>query len=236
MKRFFLVLSLLGSILVNGQTVDEVIQKYTAAMGGLETFNKIQTLKMTGNVTAQGMEMALTVQVVNGKSLRTDVVVNGQSIINVYDNGKGWKINPFAGAPTATEVTGEEFNDFKAQSMLASQLMDYKARGHKVELSGQEDIEGIKAYKIILTAKEDGRTSTYYINTTDFTPIKQISKRTMQGQEYDVETYFSDFKDFSGIKVSMTRIQKVEGQVIQELHFSNVELNIPIDQKTFAQP
>ena len=27
----------------------------------------------------------------------------------------------------------EELIDFKAQSMIANQLMDYKARGHKVE-------------------------------------------------------------------------------------------------------
>ena len=233
MKKIFL--SVLGFIFLSAQaqTVDEVIQKYTATMGGLDAFNAIKTLKITGNVTVQGMDLPLTIEVINGKAMRNDVSVMGQSITNSYKDGKGWKINPLAGVATATDVTGSELNDFKAQSMMASPLMDYKARGHQVELQGQEDVEGIKCYKIKLTSKDDGKVTTFYISVADNLPIKSVSSREMQGQEVDVETYYSDAKDFNGLKFFMTKTQKIEGQTFQEIKYTTIELNVPVDEKYF---
>jgi hypothetical protein len=236
MKKLLFVVFAFAWISANAQTADEIIQKYTAAMGGLDAFNKTQTIKMSGTVTAQGMSMPITIQIVNGKAMRTDVDVMGKSITNVYNNGKGWKINPYAGAPEATEVTGPELIEFKSQSMMASQLMDYKARGNQVELDGQEDVEGVKTFKLKLTGKDDGKVTTYFISATDFTPVKIAGKKEMQGQEMELETYFSDLKEFNGLKISTTRTQKVEGQVLQELKFDKVELNVPIDEKIFNMP
>src|SRR5258706_5070672 len=206
MKKIFFALITLAFVNAQAQTLtaDEVVQKYATAIGGLDNFNKIKTAKLTGTVTAQGMDLPITIQVINGRAMRTDVEVMGQSITNSYNDGKGWKINPFAGAATATDVTGAELNDFKAQSNLASQLMDYKKRGYTVELLGQEDMEGSHVYKIKLTA-DDKKETTYFIDSKTFLVIKSISKREMQGQELDVETLYSNVKEFGGVKFAMTR-------------------------------
>ena len=221
---------------VQAQTADEVIQKYSTAVGGLDAFNAVKTVKMTGNVSVQGMDLPLTIQIVNRKAMRSDVQVMGQMIINSYKDGKGWTVNPLAGANSATEVTGTALYDLQNQSMIASPLMDYKARGNQAELEGQEDVEGIKCYKIKLTRKEDGKASTYFINTSDYLPIKFVESKEMQGQEFDVESYFSDYKDFNGMKFSMTRTQKVEGQVLQEIKMTDIQFNVDIDDKIFDMP
>jgi len=157
----------------------------------------------------------------------------GQTVINSYKDGKGWKINPFAGITTVTDMTPEELIDFKSQSMIASQLMDYKLRGHKVELQGQEDVEGIKTYKIRLTNKDDNKVTTYFISVTDNTIIKSVSTRQLQGQDIEIETFYSDIKDFNGLKFPMLRIQKMQGQVFQQIKIATIEFNVPIDEKIF---
>ena len=53
--------------------------------------------------------------------------------------------------------------------------------------------------------------------------------------EMDVETYFSDYKDINGLKFSMSRSQKVQGQVFQEMHIDKIELNVTIDENVFKQ-
>jgi len=217
----------------NSQTADDIIQKYSKAMGGLTAFNAIKTMKMTGTVSTQGMDLPLTVQIINGKAVRNDVEVMGQSVINSYKDGKGWKINPFAGAPTATDMTPEELVDFKSQAMISNQLMDYKTRGHKVELLGQEDVEGIKTNKIKLTNKDDNKVTTYFISVADNTLVKSIGSREIQGQQMDVETFFSDLKEFNGLKFPMIRNQKIQGQTFQEIKMSTVDFNVPIDEKIF---
>ncbi|HVT86841.1 MAG TPA: outer membrane lipoprotein-sorting protein [Chitinophagaceae bacterium] len=236
MRKILLALFCFIVAAAQAQTADEVIQKYSAAIGGLDAFNAVKTVKMTGNVSVQGMDLPLTIQIVNGKAMRNDVEVMGQIIINAYKDGKGWTVNPLTGANSATEVTGAPLNDLKNQSSLASPLMDYKARGSQVELEGQEDVEGVKCYKIKLTRKDDGNVSTYFINTTDYLPIKFVESKELQGQTFDVESYFSDYKDFNGMKFSMTRTQKVEGQVLQEIKLTDIQFNTAIDDKVFNMP
>ena len=233
MKKIFFAILSLAFVSTNAQTVDDVIQKYSKAMGGLAAFNAIKTMKTTGTITTQGVDLALTSQIINGKAVRSDVQAMGQSVINSYKDGKGWKINPFAGVTTITDMTPEELIDFKSQSMIANQLMDYKARGHKVELQGQEDVEGVKTYKIKLTNKDDNKVTTYFISVTNNTIVKSVSTRQLQGQDIEIETFYSDIKDFNGLKFPMVRTQKMQGQVFQEIKIATIEFNVPIDEKIF---
>src|SRR5687768_8370598 len=86
------------------QTADEIIEKYSAAMGGLDAINKVETAKITGNLISQGKSFPLTVHILNGKSMKSVVDVNGVFVTNAYDKGKGWKVNPYENIPTPTEV------------------------------------------------------------------------------------------------------------------------------------
>ncbi len=236
MKRLFSAACFLSVIPATAQTVDEVIQRFAANLGGLEAFNKITTAKISGTFSAQGNDFPLTTQVVNGKAMRTDVSVMGQSVTNCYSNGKGWKVNPFAGVPNPTEVSGNELIDFKNQSMLSNALMDYRARGHQVELQGVDSVEGVKVFKIKLTSKEDGRVTLYFISQADYSLIKTDGTRSFQGKDTDMETFYSDPKEFGGVKFLMTRVTRVGGDVFQTIQFDRIELNVPIDEKIFDMP
>ncbi len=233
MKKILLILFSFASFITNAQTADEVIRQYSAAMGGLDAFQKVQTVKITGTVTTQGMDLPFTTQMINGRAFRTEADVMGQFVISCFKDGKGWKINPFAGAETATDVEGAELLDLKAQSSIVSALMDYKTRGHQVELAGQEDVEGVRTNKIKLTANEDGRVTNYFISAADNILIKTSTNREFQGQTIEVETFYSDMKEFAGLKFAMHREQKMGGQVFQTIVYSNVELNVPVDEKIF---
>ncbi len=235
MKKLLLAVLSFATVSAYAQSADEVIQKYTNNMGGLDAFNKITSAKITGTYSLQGNDLPLTIQIINGKGVRSDVEVMGQSVTNVYFNGKGWKLNPFAGVTTPAEISGNELNDIKAQASLANHLMDYKARGHQVEMLGKETAEGTEAYKIKLTNKEDGRATTYFISTKDYTLLKSVSIRDMQGQETEVEMVYSDIKDFGGAKFFMMRDSKMQGQVFQTIKYDKIELNVAVDEKIFAQ-
>lgn len=225
------------TVSLNAQSVEEIIQKYATAMGGLDGFNKVESAKITGTLISQGKNYPLTVHVKNGKSMRSDVDVNGQVVSNAYDKGKGWKLNPFEGITTATEVTAaEDLVPLKIQSSLANNLMDYKKRGHSVALAGEEEIEGQKAYKIQLTSKDDGKVTTYYISNKDYMLIRSDSKQKVQGTDYDAQTFYTDTRTINGLKFSMHFLRKIQGIVFQEVTYSKVELNLPIDEKIFAMP
>ena len=63
--------------------------------------------------------------------------------------------------------------------------------------------------------------------------IKSLSTRNIQAQDLEVETYYSNVKDFNGLKFALTRIQKIGGQVLQEVNFKDLQFNVAIDEKIF---
>lgn len=236
MKKLFVAFLSLCFLSADAQTVDEVIQKYTAAMGGLDAFAGVTTAKITGTLSSQGQEIPLTTQIVNGQSMRSDLVVGDQTVHSVYHNGTGWKINPFANAPTATDVTGSELVTFKAQASLANNLMDYRNRGHKVELLDPEEVDGDGTFRIKLTSKEDGKITTYFIHSKTYLLVKSIAKRDIAGKAYDAETYYTDIKEIDGLKFCMHFTTKIEGTVFQDVKYTSIELNIPVDEAIFVKP
>jgi hypothetical protein len=234
MKKIISATLLFVSLSAIGQTAEEIVEGYIKGMGGIEAFSKVKTAKMTGIATVQGNDLPLTVQVINGRAVRTDVDVMGQFVTNSYIDGKGWKINPFAGFETATDVEGAELYELKLQSSLMNSLMDYKSLGNKIELAGTEDHSGVKTNKIKMTVQEDGRIVTYFING-DHDLVKSVTSREIMGQSTEIETYYSGVKIIEGLKFYMIRSQLAGGQPFQTISLASVELNVPIDEKVFAK-
>lgn len=236
MKRILLMAAVLLSLTSQSQSVDEVIQKYADNMGGIDRFKAIKSVKMTGNITVQGMELPITVQVLNGKAVRTDVDVMGATVISSYKDGMGWKQNEFAGAPEPTDMNDKELSDTKSQTHLTNTLMDYKTNGANVELLGKETVNDKEAFKIKLTPKEGGNPTTYFIAAADYTLIKTVAKTEIMGSEVEMETYYSEPKLINGLKFYMARTQKADGQEFQNIVFNNIELDVTIDEKIFNKP
>lgn len=235
MKKYLFFFSAFLMSVVQAQTVDDIIRQYSESTGGLENFNKIKTALITGTVSAQGVDLPVSIHVINNKAMRMDLDLMGMKITNCYYDGKGWKVNPFTGDEEPVDVTDSELAELKSQSMLASPLMDYKSRGHKVELLGQEMVDGVNTHKIKLTSKDDGKVTMYFISTADGLLIKSISTRGIQGEMYELETYHSHYKKVNGLQFAMNRKQYIEGDLIQELNVESIELDVEIDEKIFEK-
>ena len=235
MKKLFLLAFVALSLAASAQTVDEVIAKYSEAIGGLDKFKALKSAKMSGNITVQGMELPITIQVLNNKAVRTDVEVMGTQVISAYQEGKGWKQNEFAGAPEPTDMTADEMADAKSQTQLINNLADYKTNGGKVELQGKEKVGETEAFKILFTSKE-GKATTYYISSADYSLLKSVSTNEVMGQSMVVETYYSEPKLIDGLKFYMVRNSKIDGEDFQNIVFNNIELNVAVDEKIFNKP
>lgn len=237
MKKLLTSFLILVVATVQAQTpsVDEIIASYAKAIGGIEALNKVTSMKSTGSVAMQGMDLPMTSQIIFKKGIRIDVEVMGQSVIRAYGNGKGWEINPFGGKPTATEMTGDDLLEMKEQINPVDKLIDYKNLGHKVELVGEETFEGTKGWNIKFTHKETGKTSNYLISAADYMLVKTTGKKELMGQQVDEQTVYSNIKEFGGLKFPTMMAVSFNGNLFQEVSISNIELNVPVDEKIFNE-
>lgn len=224
-----------ASLFVQAQTVDEILERHFEAIGGLEKWKALESTKMTGVMYMGGMEFPGVISAKTPNKQRVDVNVQGKSIVQAYDGTVAWWINPFAGGEDAQEMPEEMASEMKKQE-FASAFIDYAAKGHTVELMGQEEVEGAQCFVLKMT-KKNGDVEHYYLDSEFYVPIMVktvISSGPAKGQE--AMTYLSDYQEVDGLMMAFSIEVKAAGQTMQKIAIKTVETNPKLDDASFTMP
>lgn len=235
MKKTFLTIAAFVSIAIaNAQTADEIISKHIDAMGGKEKLSQITSVYVESGTEVMGNESSTKTTILNGKGFRSESDFNGQQIVQVVTDKGGWAINPFAGSDVATELPADQYKAGEDQVYVAP-LLNYAAKGAKVELLGKEKVGTVDAYKIKYTNKDNAET-TYYIDPSTYYIIQAVKKGNAMGQEITVTVGFSDYKknDSGFLYPYTTNIDM--GQFALKVNAKKVEVNKPVDPSIFEMP
>lgn len=213
-------------------TADEIVGKYVAAVGGKDAIAQVKSISMEATMQVMGNEAPSTTVVVDGVGRRVDTDFNGTKIIQCINSKGGWTVNPMAGAADPTPMSDDEYNSAKDDIYVSGGLYDYAAHGATVELVSK-DAEG---YKIKLTSKDKAET-TFVIDPATFL-IKSVTRKgSMQGQEVDVTTTFSDYRK-TDLGYLMPYAMDIDfgGQFQLSMTIKKVELNKTVDPAIFELP
>jgi hypothetical protein len=186
-KRSLIVLAaLLAFTTLRAQTADDIVNKYTTAIGGKDAISSVKSLILETSVAVMGNDMPSTTTIVVGKGYKNESDFQGTKIISCISDKGGWMINPMAGASTPTAMTDDQIKAGKVQLQI-DPLANYAASGYKVELLGKDSAD----YKLKMSGT--GVDVTYYINMKTYLIDKAVSKGTSaDGGETTIN--FSDYR------------------------------------------
>lgn len=239
MRRQILAFTLgvLTAVPAAAQSADEIIAKHIDALGGLQKIKAVKTVRMTGKLTlGPGIEAPVAMEFKRPNQMRMDITVQGIVGTQAYDGATGWTLMPFAGSKTPQQMADDELKMAQEQADLDGPLIDYKAKGHAVELLGKEAVEGADAYKLKVTQK-NGVVRTIFIDAEAFLQVKEESKRTIRGTEMDTDTILGDYKEVDGIMFPHSVDSGAKGQPQrQKMVIDKIELNVPIEDARFKMP
>jgi hypothetical protein len=218
-------------------TLDQVLAKHYDAMGGLDKLKKVQTMRMTGKMQmGPGMEAPFTIEKKRPAMQRMEFTFSGMTGIQAYDGAKGWSVMPFMGKKDPEPMSDDDAKEMADQADFDGALVDWKAKGHTVELVGKETVEGADTYKLKLT-KKSGEIEFYYLDGETFLPIKQEGKRKVRGTEIEGESTLGDYKEVNGIMVPFSMSNGMKGSDRkQTMTFDKVEMDIPLEDAHFLMP
>ncbi len=219
------------------QTADEIIAKNVQARGGAEKLKSVQSIKTTATLTmGPGMEApGVMIQKRPGMA-HLEFTVQGLTAVQGYDGKTAWQIMPFMGKKDPEQMSADDSKEMEEMADLEGPLVDYKSKGHQVELLGKEKIEGTDAYKLKVTLK-NGDVQTIYVDADSFLEIKEDTKRTVRGTEQEVESAIGDYKEVNGIIFPFAVESGVKGSAEkQKITTSKIELNVPVDDSIFKMP
>ena len=223
---------------VSAQSVDEIISKNIEALGGASTIKAVKTIKSTGRVVIQGgmMEGSFVLYQSRPNNFLLEVDMMGNILTQGYDGKTAWQNQPvaFGGSGKAEPMPESIAKTFIDSTDFDGPLMDYRKKGHKVELLGKEDMEGTEVFRLKLGLKS-GREMTVFIDAENYVQLK-VSNREFNpqfGAEVDSEQLMGDYKAVGGMMVPHSIETKMNGQTFVQLVIDKIELNTEVNSQMF---
>lgn len=237
--RFSSALLLAASLLCAQEpTLEDVLQKNLEAVGGADAVGQVQTLKVVSKMLVGGMaEVPMTTIVKRPNMVRTDMLVQGQSVVSAYDGATGWLINPMLGSNEPQKMDEKTASTLASSDMAASlgALQAMKDAGATLELAGKEDLDGVAMYKIRVVRKS-GQATTYFLNASTYLPAKLIMRVSQMGQEMDIESFPGNYKKVGSINFPYSIENKLQGRSMMQITVENVTVNEPAEDSIFKMP
>jgi len=215
-------------------TLDDVLSKYYEATG-TNHVKEWNTLIMTGKSTAQGMEFPLTIYMKRPDKIRTEVEIQGNKMLQVLNGDQGWAVAPWSGSTDPQDMTADVVKSMKEQADFEGSLYNWKAKGHKAELIGKEDMEGTSVYKIKIVLADEN-IETYFIDAENFVPLKVASVTKIQGNDTESETFPSNYKEVNGAVLPFAIENKYKGQTVSNVLIEKYEINKEVSDSLFVKP
>jgi hypothetical protein len=251
MKRAFLLavgaVSLVVSAAVSGAgapaaglSAAQIVERNVAARGGLQAWRAVSALELSGRLDAGGtksVELPFVMKMKRPYKSRLEIRFNEQTALQIYDGEHGWKVRPFLNREEVEPYTQAEVKSAATWQELDGPLVDYAAKGSKIDLEGKEAVEGHDAYKIKLTLK-DGTQRRVWIDAASFLELKIDGEpRKIDGRPRKVTIYYRDYRKENGLNMPRVLETAVEG--VKQTHKMTIErvaVNQPMEDALFAKP
>ena len=234
--RVVLALFLLAATapVAGAETLEEVVAKNLRARGGLEKLLAVRTARMTGRITfGPGMQAPFTLERKRPRLMRTEFTLDGKLCVQAFDGQVAWTQMPFMGQTTPEPVADGDRGQIEEQADFDGPLVDWKAKGHTLELLGKQTLEGSPAWRLKLTTKS-GSVRHVLLDATSFLELRVLDTRSFQGEELEFESSLSDYRDVDGIQVPFLVESGPKGaKERQSISFDKVEFGVAIDDARF---
>jgi hypothetical protein len=234
----------------------QVVDRNVSARGGLAAWQAVHTMSWKGKMGAGAATYAeitpkgkleqkereetllpFTFEFKRPLKSRLEIEFNGQTAIQVFDGTNGWKLRPFLGRKDWEAFTPEELKQASSAPGIDGLLIDYAAKGAKVESAGTELVEGHAAYKLKVTRK-DGEVRHVWVDGQSFLDIKIDGEpRKLDGRPHSVEIFLRDFRRDQSLMVPHVLETAVQGVPrTEKITIDSVAVNSPLDDARFTKP
>jgi hypothetical protein len=167
---------------------------------------------------------------------RVELKFKDQTSVQVYDGKNGWKLRPYVGRHKVEPFSPLELNVAAGQQELDGPLIDYSAKGTKVEKAGTDQVAGREAYKLKLTLK-GGQVRTLWIDAQTFLDLQIASNNPKGRKQQQIATVMSDYRNVQGLQIPFRLENHVAGvSMPQRLLIDQVSVNPALADTLFVKP
>lgn len=214
-------------------TVEQVLDKYVAALGGQAAIQKVKSRITTGTfeLPEDGTKGVVTFYAKAPNKRRYTLDVPGFGTIDqCFDGATGWASNPQTGVRdlSETELAQERISaDFYAPLNIRKAFSGLAVKGK--EKVGERDA-------VVLEGKEStGGPRVMYFDAATGLLIRVTVERESPEGKVTVENYLDDYREVDGVKLPhlLTQVQP-QFRIITQV--TEVKSNALVEDTVFAKP
>lgn len=160
------------------QTAEQIVAKHIEARGGKERLQSINSIFIEGfAVRADGTAIDAKLWKVYDRLFRQEVTIGTSSVTTIVTPGRGWVSNQQTNGAFKS-LPSDQLKALQPQIDPAGPLVDYAAKGDRVDLVGRDTVRGIPCYKIRLSCPM-GQSVIYYIDAKTYYTVRETGKAGM---------------------------------------------------------
>jgi hypothetical protein len=220
------------------QKVDEIIASNLAARGGKDRVKALQSLRAIGTATASGGRVArVTYEIKRPGLFRLEFSSQGTKSVFAYDGEIGWQVAPLQGQFEPQLTTPETDQGFGGDERdIEGPLVDWREKGHLVELVGREMLESGEAFKLEVKLK-DGSVRHDYVAVESRQIVRSDLPRMVRGDDVVLVDIFSDFREVNGLVFPHLIESHVKDRPeVIRIEVEKIELDPNLDEARFQFP
>jgi hypothetical protein len=220
-------------------TAAELAAKNVAARGGIDKLNAIQSLRQSGKLLLNGgtLEVAFTALVERPHSIRYEVQLQGLTRVQAYDGSGAWQVDPFQGRKDPEKLSADDAKGLEEDAAdFVGPLVDYQAKGYRLDYLGTEDIDGTEAHKLRVT-RGNGDVVYVYLDPDHFLEIRTVNRRIEHGVPNETITDYGDYEQVSGVYLPFAQESYQKGSSNrQKVQIEKAQANVAPDKSVFSFP
>ena len=214
-------------------SADEVIDRYTKAVGGKEAYEKLSSRVSKGTFELPAMGASGTIEIQAKAPNKTVSIINLPGLGTIgrgYDGTTAWSQHPQTGV---RELTGGE-RAIQKRGAEFLQAVRLKELYPKRELKGKEKVGEREAYLVEAVPVEGGPVKMYFDTENSLLSKVELEVESPQGK-LEVQTVLGDDTEVDGIKLPFT-LRQAAGAIEFVIKLQEVKHNVPVDDEKFKKP
>jgi len=209
-------------------TAEQILAKYTEALGGSVAIEKLKTRSTKGSLTmiASGETMSYEAYQSAPNKIYTILNTPKQGVIERGSNGQ-----------TAWEKSSRGLRDVEVNARQ-SLFSDIKLGGQftRIGYGGKEKIDGKDVY-LLRGIGVDGKGERLYFDAQTGLLVRRITSTTTVVGLIPEQVDYDDYRDVNGLKVPFTiRFTSVDSFSNWTRKLTEIKLNAPVDETKFNKP
>jgi hypothetical protein len=217
-------------------SLDEVLARNYAARGGLERLRALKAVRIRSHNEGGFARFDVVATWARGLKWRREVSAQGMTEVRAVDGTGGWYTNAFGGRKDAVAMSVDELSQALDEADLEGPLVDWRRKGHRVELVGVVDVDGSPAYRLKVTLKS-GTVELVDLDADAFIEVRVITQRKVRGALVETEAEYGNYEPVDGLYFPFSVERRARrSSDTDRVAVDGVEIDPPVLDATFARP